>query len=85
MLGALAAYHASRYEGRGGSTAFRTAAVRAFHEAATQDALERGWLRTYALRLDGASRVSTASITATGSTFISRRRRAFRRSESACC
>jgi CelD/BcsL family acetyltransferase involved in cellulose biosynthesis len=53
MLGALAAYHASRYEGRGGSTAFGTPAVRAFHEAVTQDAHERGWLRIYALRLDG--------------------------------
>ena len=53
MLGALAAFHASRYADRGGSTAFSTPAVRAFHEAATQDALERGWLRMYALRLDG--------------------------------
>jgi CelD/BcsL family acetyltransferase involved in cellulose biosynthesis len=53
MLAALAAFHASRYAGRGGSTAFSTPAARAFHEAATQDALERGWLRMYALRLDG--------------------------------
>jgi len=53
MLGALAAFHASRYDERGGSTAFSTPAVRAFHDAATQDALERGWLRMYALRLDG--------------------------------
>ena len=53
MLGVLAAFHASRYEERGGSTAFSTPAVRAFHEAATKDALERGWLRMYALRLDG--------------------------------
>jgi CelD/BcsL family acetyltransferase involved in cellulose biosynthesis len=50
MLGALAVFHASRYEERGGSTAFSTPAVRAFHEAATQEALERGWLRMYALR-----------------------------------
>ena len=53
MLGALAAFHATRYDVRGGSTAFNTPAVRAFHEAATQAALERGWLRMYALRLDG--------------------------------
>ena len=53
MLGALAAFHTSRYAERGGSTAFSTAAVRAFHEAATQAALERRWLRMYALRLDG--------------------------------
>lgn len=53
MLGTLAVFHASRYEERGGSTAFSTPAVRAFHEAATQEALERGWLRMYALRLDG--------------------------------
>jgi CelD/BcsL family acetyltransferase involved in cellulose biosynthesis len=53
MLVALAAFHARRYEERGGSTAFSTSAVRAFHEAATLDALGRGWLRMYALRLDG--------------------------------
>jgi CelD/BcsL family acetyltransferase involved in cellulose biosynthesis len=53
MLGALHAFHAGRYAERGGSTAFSTPAVRAFHEAATQEALERGWLRMYALRLDG--------------------------------
>ena len=52
-LGALAEFHAIRYAGRGGSTAFSTPAVRAFHEAATQEALARGWLRMYALRLDG--------------------------------
>ena len=53
LLGALAAFHASRYEGRGGSTAFSTPALRAFHEAATKAALDRDWLRMYALRLDG--------------------------------
>ena len=53
LLGALAAFHGSRYDERGGSTAFSTPAIRAFHEAATHGALERGWLRIYALRLDG--------------------------------
>lgn len=51
LLEALAAFHADRYATRGGSTAFRTPAVRAFHEDATRLALERGWLRMYALRI----------------------------------
>ena len=53
-LSALAGFHESRFRTRGGSTAFRTPALRDFHETATQDALERGWLRMYLLRLDEA-------------------------------
>jgi CelD/BcsL family acetyltransferase involved in cellulose biosynthesis len=53
MLDALASFHARRYHGRGGSTAFSTPTVRAFHEQATRSALDCGWLRMYALRLDG--------------------------------
>ena len=52
MLDRLAAFHAERYAGSGGSTAFSTPAVRAFHEDATRQAMDRGWLRMYALRLD---------------------------------
>lgn len=52
-LQALAAFHEQRFMGRG-STAFRTPALRAFHDAATRRALERGWLRMYVLRLDEA-------------------------------
>ena len=51
MLDALAAFHADRYANRGGSTAFTTPAVRAFHEEATRLALECGWLRMYALHI----------------------------------
>ena len=54
MLDALAAFHAQRYGNRGGSTAFSTPAIRAFHEEATRLAADRGWLRMYALRIDGA-------------------------------
>jgi CelD/BcsL family acetyltransferase involved in cellulose biosynthesis len=52
MLERLATFHGRRYEERGGSTAFSTPAVRAFHEEATRGALDRGWLQMYALRLD---------------------------------
>jgi CelD/BcsL family acetyltransferase involved in cellulose biosynthesis len=53
MLAALAGFHAHRYAGRGGSTAFSSAAVRAFHDESTRRALDGGWLRMYVLRLDG--------------------------------
>ena len=52
MLRLLAAFHASRYRERGGSTAFTSSSIRSFHEAATGRALECGWLNMYALRLD---------------------------------
>jgi CelD/BcsL family acetyltransferase involved in cellulose biosynthesis len=45
--------HAERWEGRGGSTAFHSPALRAFHEEWSQVALARGWLRLYLIRLDG--------------------------------
>jgi CelD/BcsL family acetyltransferase involved in cellulose biosynthesis len=51
-LAALIAFHAQRF-GPHGSTAFQTPAVRAFQADATRQALERGWLRMYVLRLDG--------------------------------
>ena len=53
MLDALAVFHRGRYTDQGGSTAFSTPQLCAFHEEATHRALERGWLRMYVLRLDG--------------------------------
>jgi CelD/BcsL family acetyltransferase involved in cellulose biosynthesis len=53
-LAALVGFHEQRFRARGGSTAFRTPALRAFHEAATRSALARGWLRMYVLRLNDA-------------------------------
>jgi CelD/BcsL family acetyltransferase involved in cellulose biosynthesis len=53
-LAALAAFHERRFRMRGGSTTFRTPALRAFHDAATQCALDGGWLRMYVLRLNDA-------------------------------
>jgi CelD/BcsL family acetyltransferase involved in cellulose biosynthesis len=53
-LAALAAFHDHRYVGRGGSTAFSSPELRAFHEDATRRAMDRGWLRLYSLRLNGA-------------------------------
>jgi CelD/BcsL family acetyltransferase involved in cellulose biosynthesis len=53
-LSALFRFHEWRFRTRGGSTAFLTPALRAFHEDATRQALERGWLRMYVLRVDGA-------------------------------
>jgi CelD/BcsL family acetyltransferase involved in cellulose biosynthesis len=52
MLSALAGFHATRYADRGGSTAFSSPAVMAFHEDATRRALDSGWLRMHVLRLD---------------------------------
>ena len=51
-LTALIRFHEQRFGPRG-STAFLTAAVRAFQADATARALARGWLRMYVLRLDG--------------------------------
>jgi CelD/BcsL family acetyltransferase involved in cellulose biosynthesis len=51
---ALFAFHEQRWDGRGGSTAFRTPALRAFHRDATQRMLHGGTLRIYALHLNGA-------------------------------
>ena len=54
-LAALARFHNRRYADRGGSTAFASAAARAFHEDATRRALDRGWLRMYRLTLNGTT------------------------------
>jgi CelD/BcsL family acetyltransferase involved in cellulose biosynthesis len=44
--------HDLRWRGRGGSEAFDSPGVRAFHEDVSRTALERGWLRLFTLRLD---------------------------------
>src|SRR5205823_7371417 len=51
-LPVLAQYHERRFDGRG--TAFRTGRLHAFHDELTKRALDRGWLRMYVLRLNGA-------------------------------
>jgi CelD/BcsL family acetyltransferase involved in cellulose biosynthesis len=51
-LQALVAFHQARF-GENGS-AFLTPELRAFHDEATRRMLERGWLRLYTLRLNGA-------------------------------
>jgi CelD/BcsL family acetyltransferase involved in cellulose biosynthesis len=48
----LTHYHERRFEARG--TAFRTASLCAFHEEATRRFLDRGWLRMFVLRVNGA-------------------------------
>jgi CelD/BcsL family acetyltransferase involved in cellulose biosynthesis len=53
-LAALATFHDRRYVDRGGSTAFMTPALRAFHDEATKRALNRGWLRLFVLRVNDA-------------------------------
>jgi CelD/BcsL family acetyltransferase involved in cellulose biosynthesis len=53
MLAALSRFHDRRYSDRGGSTAFSTQEVRAFHDEVTRRAHERAWLRMYVLRLNG--------------------------------
>jgi CelD/BcsL family acetyltransferase involved in cellulose biosynthesis len=52
-LSALAAFHHRRWVGDRGSTAFGTSHLQAFHRDATSRALDVGYLRLYALRLDG--------------------------------
>jgi len=52
-LEALLALHLRRWSGRGGSNAFHTPGLHAFHDELTQLALQRGWLRLFLLRLDG--------------------------------
>jgi CelD/BcsL family acetyltransferase involved in cellulose biosynthesis len=52
-LDRLFAFHEERWGDRGGSTAFGSEALRAFHHDATRRAMAEGWLRLYALRLDG--------------------------------
>jgi len=44
--------HNMRWRDRGGSDAFHTAGLVAFHREFSQLALRRGWLRLYVLRLD---------------------------------
>lgn len=51
----LVMLHGKRWHTRGGSTAFGTPALLAFHEDMSQRALECGWLRLAVLRLDGVS------------------------------
>jgi CelD/BcsL family acetyltransferase involved in cellulose biosynthesis len=51
-LTALAGWHRQRFERCGGSTAFMTPELCAFHDEATRAALDAGWLRMYLLRLD---------------------------------
>jgi CelD/BcsL family acetyltransferase involved in cellulose biosynthesis len=55
MLAALRAFSERRWRDQGGSSAFMTPAVQAFQDDATRHALASGWLRLYALRLDGAT------------------------------
>jgi CelD/BcsL family acetyltransferase involved in cellulose biosynthesis len=45
--------HRLRWQHRGGSNAFHTPALLAFHEEWSRLALERGWLRLFVLWLDG--------------------------------
>lgn len=49
----LVSLHNMRWRDRGGSTAFHTPGLLAFHEELTQLALQRGWLRLFVLSLDG--------------------------------
>jgi CelD/BcsL family acetyltransferase involved in cellulose biosynthesis len=49
----LMTLHNLRWRGRGGSDAFHTPALVAFHREFSQVALDCGWLRLYVLRLNG--------------------------------
>ncbi len=54
-LSELIVLHGKRWRTRGGSTAFFTPDLVAFHEDFSRQALERGWLRLAVLHLNGAS------------------------------
>lgn len=54
VMAALFRLHHARFSARGGSDALHTPALRAFHEAFSRTALERGWLRLFALWVDDA-------------------------------
>lgn len=53
VLASLFRLHDLRWRDRGGSEAFEAPEVRAFHDEVSRAALERGWLRLFALHLDG--------------------------------
>ena len=50
---ALFLFHDQRWIDCGGSTAFSTTPLRAFHQDLSRSALDRGWLRMYVLSLNG--------------------------------
>ena len=52
-LDLLVTLHNMRWGVRGGSNAFNTPSLRAFHEELSRLALQRSWLRLFILRLDG--------------------------------
>ena len=52
QLATLVSLHNTRWDKRGGSTAFPDDACRAFHDEATRLALQGGWLRLFELRLN---------------------------------
>lgn len=52
QLSTLIDLHNTRWDKRGGTTAFPNAACRGFHDEATRLALEGGWLRLFELRLN---------------------------------
>ncbi|MDP9055241.1 MAG: GNAT family N-acetyltransferase [Acidobacteriota bacterium] len=54
----LIAQHNQRWRDRGGSDAFHTAALPAFHRDICEIALGRGWLRLYTLKLNGSAAAS---------------------------
>jgi CelD/BcsL family acetyltransferase involved in cellulose biosynthesis len=68
-LTALVAFHDRRFRTHG-STAFRTPALRAFHEEATRHALHRDWLRMYVLRLNEAPAAVMYSLSYAGGFFF---------------
>ena len=52
VLSALVEFHNERWASSGGSTAFQTPELQAFHHDVTSRALDAGWLRLFSLRLN---------------------------------
>lgn len=53
-LESLVTLHTQRWRTRGGSEAFSTPALLSFHDEISRLAFQRGWLRLFVLRLNGA-------------------------------
>jgi CelD/BcsL family acetyltransferase involved in cellulose biosynthesis len=54
-LGALSRFHAHRFQGPRGSTAFGDPSLERFHDDFTRAARDAGWLRLFVLSLDGVT------------------------------
>jgi CelD/BcsL family acetyltransferase involved in cellulose biosynthesis len=70
VLSALIDFHDQRWRSRGGSTAFQTPALQAFHHDVTSRALDAGSLRLFSLRLNGTIAAVTYCFRVNGTFYL---------------